>query len=105
MTKKYGNRLSRGKGPVALAVLGLLGFALHACAAAAPQKADVQPASAEAKHWSYAGDTGPEYWHSLDPAFAAAKEGRSQSPIAIDTTALAPLNGDELGKPALSLHT
>jgi carbonic anhydrase len=102
MTKNYETRLPRGKGLVALAVLGLLGFVFYACTAAASHKADVQPVSAEAKHWSYAGDTGPEYWHSLDPAFAIAKEGRSQSPIAIDTAALTPLNGDEPGKPALA---
>ncbi|MDR1108973.1 MAG: carbonic anhydrase family protein [Spirochaetaceae bacterium] len=102
MTRKYGNRLSRGKGLFVLAALGLLSFAFYACTGAASHKADVHPVSAEAKHWSYTGDTGPEYWYSLDPAFGIAKEGRAQSPIAIDTAALAPLKGEEPGKPVIA---
>lgn len=34
-------------------------------------------------HWSYHGDTGPEHWGDLDPAYSAAKDGREQSPIDI----------------------
>jgi carbonic anhydrase len=33
------------------------------------------------KHWSYEGDTGPEHWAELDPAWALAAQGQSQSPI------------------------
>ena len=37
----------------------------------------------EAGHWSYHGETGPEHWGDLDPAYSAAKNGREQSPIDI----------------------
>jgi carbonic anhydrase len=33
--------------------------------------------------WSYEGDTGPEHWGDLDPAYRLARTGRSQSPIDI----------------------
>ena len=33
------------------------------------------------KHWSYSGDTGPEHWAELDPAWEIAAKGQSQSPI------------------------
>lgn len=32
-------------------------------------------------HWSYNGDTGPEHWADLDPAWTVAKSGKNQSPI------------------------
>jgi len=35
----------------------------------------------EGAHWSYEGDTGPEHWAELDPAYALAANGKSQSPI------------------------
>ena len=35
----------------------------------------------QAKHWSYEGDTGPEHWAELDPAWEIAAKGQSQSPI------------------------
>jgi carbonic anhydrase len=34
-----------------------------------------------APHWSYSGDTGPEHWGELDPAFALCSLGKAQSPI------------------------
>ena len=34
-------------------------------------------------HWSYEGATGPEHWGDLDPAYAACRDGREQSPIDI----------------------
>ncbi|MDR3303916.1 MAG: carbonic anhydrase family protein [Treponema sp.] len=46
----------------------------------------------EERHWSYSGDTGPDYWYELSPDYAAAKNGKAQSPINIVT------NG-ALGKP------
>ncbi len=33
------------------------------------------------KHWSYEGDTGPDHWAELDPAWEIAAKGHSQSPI------------------------
>lgn len=39
--------------------------------------------SAQASHWSYAGDTGPDYWGDLAPEYAACKRGQMQSPIDI----------------------
>jgi carbonic anhydrase len=38
--------------------------------------------------WSYYGDRGPEFWYYLDPSFYLANEGKSQSPIDIDTLKL-----------------
>jgi carbonic anhydrase len=34
-----------------------------------------------APDWSYSGDTGPEHWGSLSPAYAACSRGAEQSPI------------------------
>ncbi|MDR0927605.1 MAG: carbonic anhydrase family protein [Ignavibacteria bacterium] len=45
--------------------------------------------SSEHKHWGYTGDVSPAHWHELDPAFAIAKDGKSQSPIDITTKNLA----------------
>ena len=33
--------------------------------------------------WSYSGETGPENWGKLDPAYAIAEIGKNQSPIDI----------------------
>lgn len=35
------------------------------------------------QHWSYSGPTGPVHWGSLEPGFAACKDGKRQSPIDI----------------------
>jgi carbonic anhydrase len=34
-------------------------------------------------HWSYEGESGPEHWGDLDPAYRVAKTGQRQSPIDI----------------------
>ncbi len=34
-------------------------------------------------HWTYEGGQGPDYWGDLDPAYAACRTGRHQSPIDI----------------------
>jgi carbonic anhydrase len=50
------------------------------------------PAAAQWKTpWSYAGPDGPEHWGDLDPAYAACKNGRQQSPIDIRTAQKAQL--------------
>lgn len=42
-------------------------------------------AGAQHGHWSYSGETGPEHWAELDPAFATCAQGQQQSPINIAT--------------------
>ena len=37
--------------------------------------------------WGYTGATGPEHWGDLSPNYAAAKNGRQQSPIDISSSA------------------
>ena len=49
---------------------------------------------AEGAHFSYEGDTGPEYWGELDESYAACAEGMSQSPV--DIPADAPVNADDV---------
>ena len=50
-----------------------------------PNRGDraVENPSPAKRQWSYHGDTGPDHWADLDPAFAAARDGRAQSPIDI----------------------
>jgi carbonic anhydrase len=43
-------------------------------------------ADSSAPHWSYKGESGPEHWAALDPAYATCGTGRRQSPIDIETT-------------------
>jgi carbonic anhydrase len=45
----------------------------------------------EDNHWSYSGETGPEYWAELSPEFAACGNGVNQSPIDITNTVAAEL--------------
>ncbi|REK75540.1 carbonic anhydrase [Paenibacillus paeoniae] len=72
-TKKYFNGL--------LAV----GIVLSMVGCASGQKEEKAPEThSEAPHWSYEGDTGPEFWGSLDPAFSACSNGTEQSPIDIE---------------------
>ncbi|MCB1321430.1 MAG: carbonic anhydrase family protein, partial [Leptospiraceae bacterium] len=40
-------------------------------------------AEGEGAHWSYTGDTGPEYWGQLDEAFQRCESGMRQSPVNI----------------------
>ena len=50
------------------------------------------PAAAQWKiPWSYRGPDGPDHWGDLDPAYAACKSGRQQSPIDIRSAQKAPL--------------
>jgi carbonic anhydrase len=83
------------------AILGLTCLALSACAAVpARTNQTPPPVSAEAPHWTYGGDTGPEYWYSLDPAYTIARDGKAQSPIDIVSPELT-LKGT-LGKPVFT---
>ena len=42
-------------------------------------------------HWSYTGAEGEAHWGDLDPAYAACKNGKEQSPIAIQHAEIAKL--------------
>jgi carbonic anhydrase len=56
------------------------------------------PGSKEAlRHWSYTGDTGPDYWYQLDSGYILAKEGKAQSPVDIATADL--VRAEAGGKP------
>jgi len=50
--------------------------------------------ASDGAHWGYEGETGPEYWGSLDEAYIACDEGTEQSPI--DIPADAPVNADDV---------
>lgn len=58
----------------------------HAAPAKTSKLAKAHAESSHEKgHWSYHGDSGPEFWATLDPAFAACATGKQQSPINIET--------------------
>jgi carbonic anhydrase len=82
------------------AVLGAALGVLFACAAAPARIAMPEPGSAAPAQWSYGGDTGPAYWHALDPAYAIARDGKAQSPINIVTADLTV--NDALTRPLVS---
>jgi carbonic anhydrase len=82
------------------AILGLALIALSTCAAVPDRAANPHPSHSGAAHWSYEGDTGPAYWHTLDSAYAIAGDGKAQSPIDIDTADLT-LDGAP-GKPVIA---
>jgi carbonic anhydrase len=65
------------------------------CAATSGIKED----SGSPARWSYTGSTGPAYWYKLDPSYAAAKHGKSQSPVNIITSAISP---DASGMPEIA---
>lgn len=53
--------------------------------------------SARPVHWSYGGDSGPNTWSTLSPAYAMCAEGKHQSPVNIvktDVTGGAPWSMD-----------
>jgi carbonic anhydrase len=71
-------------------LLSLTLVILSACAASPVRTAEpAPPESVETPHWTYQGDTGPDYWYALDPAYAVARDGEAQSPIDIVTADLA----------------
>jgi carbonic anhydrase len=57
----------------------LIATALALAAAAGLVRAD-----SSAPHWSYQGESGPEHWAALDPAYATCGTGKRQSPIDIE---------------------
>lgn len=79
--RRHLRRLTR---PTAVAVALVLVAA--GCAGKPAGPAPVAPTHA---HWSYEGESGPDRWGDLDPAYALAKTGTAQSPIdlrALDAT-------------------
>lgn len=54
--------------------------------------AGADEAVSDKPHWSYQGETGPERWGQLSPAYAMCSQGKNQSPIDIHggTQALLP---------------
>ena len=62
---------------------------------AEPTEAPAEEAMAEEKpHFSYEGETGPEYWGSLSEDWIACDEGMEQSPV--DIVADVPVNADDV---------
>jgi carbonic anhydrase len=43
----------------------------------------VLAACAAGAHWGYTGEQGPEYWYTLNPSYAIARDGKAQSPVNI----------------------
>ena len=68
-----------------LLALTTLLMALAACSSLAPDATTEEPAAAdsaaEAPHWGYEGQIGPDHWADLDPQYATCATGRQQSPI------------------------
>ncbi len=57
-------------------------------------------AGAADEKWSYAGETGPEHWAALDPAYALCGQGANQSPVNLTgliEASLEPLKFDYTG--------
>lgn len=50
------------------------------------------PAQAHTMHWSYEGETGPEYWGALEDDYSTCKRGQQQSPINIEHNKLTTVN-------------
>lgn len=70
-------------------LLGLLVIASLVMAACAPQAEESH--TAEAVHWTYEGEEGPEHWGEINPDYAVCGTGKSQSPIDVESAA-----GDDL---------
>lgn len=77
-----------------LIALGFIGGAIYALYNDDDNKQDmiaedrpeaIETASSKETPWSYKGETGPEFWSSLDPSFKMCEEGEMQSPINIQS--------------------
>jgi carbonic anhydrase len=76
------------------AVLGLAIIVFYACVS-------TPKAEGGTGHWSYTGNTGPAYWHILNPEYAIAKDGKAQSPVDIVTTKLN-ISGEGGARPVIA---
>ncbi|MDR1247841.1 MAG: carbonic anhydrase family protein [Treponema sp.] len=94
---RKGQAVWRGKERCMPALIVLLVLLQSACTGAPGSKGEL-----ETGHWSYTGDTGPDYWHRLDREYTLAKEGKAQSPVDVVSADLVPASetaGEEaLGK-------
>ena len=50
---------------------------------AQPSEIKTPPRHGPGAHWGYSGKTGPGHWGELQPAYAACKTGKKQSPVDI----------------------
>lgn len=66
----------------ALFLLGILAACKKPVGSSTPHGGAARPA-----HWGYEGKDGPEYWPTLNPAYAACGQGKNQSPINITQSA------------------
>lgn len=74
----------RPRRSVAVAFAGSAALALLVgCSSSGSTSPSASPTESAHTEWSYSGDTGPEHWGSLSPAFAACGNGNVQSPIDI----------------------
>lgn len=64
--------------------LAVVLFFLFGTIEAAPFIQAAEREKIEDVHWSYEGESGPEFWGELDPSFKACKNGNQQSPINIE---------------------
>lgn len=55
--------------------------------------------------WSYHGESGPEHWSELDPAYAACATGRRQSPIDLGASADMAEDGPHMAWRPVALST
>jgi len=55
--------------------------------------AAAEDSSHKSVNWSYHGDTGPSHWGDLAPEFITCKQGKNQSPVDINLSTQAKLDG------------
>jgi len=79
------------------------GMSFSACATQdSDHKTEGAPDAAHA--WTYEGETGPEHWGTLNPAWAACSEGMMQSPINLQDAVLSDLVDPELNYQLVPLN-
>ena len=75
-------------------VLGRRRLAWAVAGAACVAVASGAVVAQQLSHWTYEGDTGPQYWGDLDASYAACGVGTSQSPVDIPLDA--PMDAGEV---------
>ncbi|GGC95882.1 carbonic anhydrase [Thalassobacillus devorans] len=59
-------------------------FSLGACSEKTNENSETSNSESDQSKWSYKGETGPEHWRELDPAYEACANGSEQSPINLE---------------------